>query len=412
MRFRNPGPVFLVGLGAAAIAQMAAMLSVAILTMPLQANAIDAAGATTVISIVSVFSGIIALVLSPVLGRLSDRTVGRFGRRRPFLVLGGALILVGALVILQATSTALLTLGWVIMTVGQVSSLAALGAVIPDQLAPERRGPASALFGVAGTAGALLGLFIASSFSPNLTPMIMVPAVLAALFLGGFALVLKDDPVSAADRPRFDLAELFGTFWVSPRQHPGFALAFGSRFAIFCAIAAVNAYQAVYLIMGLHIPPADVAGKIFLASAVSGGIALVSAMALGKVSDLVGRRKPFVIISAAIFAVGLLMVALGTDYSAFLVAVAVMGLGQGVYLAVDFALITQVLPDPQNPAKDLGIMNLAMSLPNIAVPAVAPVLLAVGATAAVPQNFFVFFAAAAVAGVIGAALIVPIKNVR
>ena len=83
-----------------------------------------------------------------------------------------------------------------------------------------------------------------------------------------------------------------------------------------------------------------------------------------------------------------------------------------MYLAVDFALITQVLPDPKNPAKDLGIMNLASSLPNILVPAVAPLLLAIGASATNPQNFVAFFAAAAVAGAIGALLIVPIKGVR
>ena len=409
--FRNPGLGFLVGLGAAAIALMASLLSVGILTMPLKANLIDAAHATTIISIASTFAGISALVVSPIVGRMSDRTLGRFGRRRPYLVLGAALILLGAYLVLLAASTAVLTIGWVVMGVGQVSAFAALGSVIPDQLAPDRRGPASALFGVAGTAGAVLGLFIASRFT-SLAPMIMLPAALAVILLLGFAVTVHDAPLARSERPALVWSDVFGTFWVNPVKFPGYALAFASRFAIFCAIAAVNAYQAVFLIMGLHISPSDVAGKLFLGNLLMGVTALVFATGLGKLSDKVGRRKPFVVAAAVIFAVGLALVAGAHGFGGFLVAVTVMGLGQGVYLAVDFALITQVLPDPRNPAKDLGIMNLASSLPNIVVPAIAPVLLAVGASAAVPQNFVSFFGAAAIAGAIGAVLIVPIRGVR
>ncbi|MFZ0530985.1 MAG: MFS transporter [Propionicimonas sp.] len=410
--FRNPGAGFLVGLGAASIALMSALLSVGILTLPLQANAIDPQGATTTIAITGVVAGIIALLISPIMGRLSDRTTGRFGRRRPYLVLSAVLVVLGAFLVLQGGSAAMLATGWGVMTLGQIAGFTALGAAIPDQLSPERRGVPSALFGVAGTGGAIFGLFIASLFSPNLTLMIMVPAVLAAICLIAFAAILADKPLDAAERPSMDLSEVFGTFWVNPLKFPGFALAFGSRFAVFCAIAAVNAYMALYLIMGLHIAPADVAGKIFIANLLSGGLALIVATGMGKVSDKVGRRKPFVIAAAIIFTIGLAMVAMATSFEAFLLAIVILGIGQGVYLAVDFALITQVLPDPKNPGKDLGIMNLASSLPNILVPAIAPALLAIGASATNPQNFSAFFAAAAIAGALGAILIVPIKGVK
>jgi len=410
--FRNPGAGFLLGLGLAAVALMSSMLSVGILTLPLQANAIDPEGATNIIAVTGVVAGLIALIVSPIMGRVSDRTTGRFGRRRPYLVLAAAFVLLGGFLVLQGGSAAMLATGWGVMTLGQIAGFTALGAAIPDQLSPERRGIPSALFGVAGTAGAIIGLFIASLFSPNVALMIMVPAALAAVFLLAFAAILADDPLDPADRPALNLSEVFSKFWVNPLKHPGFALAFGSRFAVFCAIAAVNAYMALYLIMGLHISPAEVAGKIFIANLLSGGLALVVATLMGKLSDKVGRRKIFVIVSAIIFTIGLAMVAVASSFEGFLLAITILGIGQGVYLAVDFALITQVLPDPKNPAKDLGIMNLASSLPNILVPAVAPLLLAIGASATNPQNFVAFFAAAAVAGAIGALLIVPIKGVR
>lgn len=410
--FPNPGAGFVLTLGLGAFALMGAMLSTGILTLPLKANAMDADSATTIVAVASTAAGVTALVGSPIFGRLSDRTTSRWGRRRPYLVLGAALVIVGALLVLAANSTAVLAAGWVAMTLGQVSAYTALGAAIPDQLSVQRRGVASALFGVSGTAGAVLGLAVATAFSPNLAPMILVPAALAAVFLVVFAVVLKDKVLPASEKTPFDLRELLGTFWVNPLKAPSFAYAFGSRFAVFCAIAAVNAYMALYLIMGLGIPTAEVSAKVFLANLVSGVLSLVVATIAGKVSDKVGRRKPFVIASAGIFAVGLFLIARSTSFEDFLIALTVTAIGQGVYLAVDFALITQVLPDPANAAKDLGIMNLASSLPNILVPAVAPTLLAIGATVAHPQNFGAFFLAAAIAGVLGALLIVPIRGVR
>ncbi|WP_169747622.1 MFS transporter [Demequina iriomotensis] len=410
--FRNPGSGFLISLGLAAILLMASLLSVGILTMPLQANAIDADNATTIVSVASLGAGIAALIAFPIAGRLSDRTTSRLGRRRPYLIAGAVLMLAGATLVLIATSTPVLTAGWVTMNLGQIAAFTALGASVPDQFAPERRGPASALFGVAGAAGVVVGLWIGSLFSPNLALMIMVPAALCAIALLAFAAVLRDQPIDASQRHPLDAREIVSTFWVSPRRHPSYALAFASRFAVFCAIAAVNAYMALYLILSLHIDPIDVAGKMFLANLLSGGLAFIIANIAGRLSDKVGRRKPFVVASALIFTVGLGLIVAAHSFESFLWALVVMGIGQGIYLAVDFALITQVLPDPETAAKDLGIMNLANSLPNILVPAVAPTLLAIGASAENPQNFTVFFLAAAVAGAIGALLIIPIRGVR
>ena len=181
---------------------------------------------------------------------------------------------------------------------------------------------------------------------------------------------------------------------------------------IFFGVAAVNAYQAFYLIMVQHVDPATVGTSIFVATLILTGLSLVFAPIMGKLSDIVGRRKPFVIAAAVIFAIGLALVAAASSYPAFLIAIAVMGVGQGVYFAVDFALVTQVLPDAENPAKDLGIMNLASTLPSTIVPAVAPALLALGASATTPQNFTALFVAGVIAAVLGALFIIPIRRVR
>ncbi|MET1074687.1 MAG: MFS transporter, partial [Umezawaea sp.] len=285
-------------------------------------------------------------------------------------------------------------------------------AVIPDQLAPHRRGPASAILGLSLPVGAVVGLFIAQLVSPNLAAMILLPAAIAVVGCVLFAAVLPDRRLAAAERPPFGARDLLGTFWVNPLRDKDFAWAWLSRLLIFLGVAAIQAYQAFYLIIVLHFAPEEVAGAVFLSTLVLTAAALLFAPAAGKVSDRVGRRKPFVIAAALIFATGLLLAAFASSFPMFLVAMGVVGLGQGVYFAVDIALVTQILPDPANPAKDLGLMNIANTLPASIVPALAPAILSIGASAEAPRNFAALFTFGAIAGLVGAVLILPIRKAK
>ncbi|MFJ2620303.1 MFS transporter [Glutamicibacter sp. NPDC087344] len=403
---------FMILLAFAIASANGAQLSNAILTLSLKSSVISSAAATTVLSIAVGVGSIFALVGYPVLGRLSDRTLSRFGRRKPYLLSGAVLILLGAAVTLAATGTAVLAAGYALTTLGAVCAIVACTALVPDQIAPEFRGSASAMLGLGAPLGAVLGLFLAQLVQPNLAAMLFLPAGVAALALVLLTFSISDRAISREERPSFSFAEFAGTFWVNPLRHQGFGWAWWSRLMIFFGVAAVNAYQAFYLIMVHHVDPATVGTSIFVATLIMTAISMIFAPIFGKLSDKAGRRKPFVLGAALVFAIGLGLVAMATTYPMFLLAVAVIGLGQGVYFAVDYALIMEVLPDQDNPAKDLGIMNLASSLPSSLVPAVAPALLLIGASATNPQNFTALFLAGAACAVVGALVVLPIKGVK
>ena len=76
------------------------------------------------------------------------------------------------------------------------------------------------------------------------------------------------------------------------------------------------------------------------------------------------------------------MIALASNFNGFLVGMAISGLGFGVYVAVDLALVVDVLPDQDNAAKDLGVFNIAGALPFSIAPGLAPAILAIGQSAA------------------------------
>jgi MFS family permease len=109
-------------------------------------------------------------------------------------------------------------------------------------------------------------------------------------------------------------------------------------------------------------------------------------------------------------AAGLVIIALSSSIEQFLIGAAIYGIGQGVYFAVDMALVAAVLPNPNDTAKDLGVFNIASALPQSLAPVIAPLFLAIGS---VPGgNLPAVFLAGAVIAIIGSFAVLPIRKTR
>jgi MFS family permease len=101
------------------------------------------------------------------------------------------------------------------------------------------------------------------------------------------------------------------------------------------------------------------------------------------------------------------VLALAGDFNGFLVGMAIGGLGFGLYTAVDLALVVDVLPDNDNAAKDLGVMNIAGALPFSVAPGIASAILAAG-----NGSYGTLYAVAGIWASIAAVAILPVKGVR
>ncbi|MFK4640917.1 MFS family permease [Paenarthrobacter histidinolovorans] len=118
-----------------------------------------------------------------------------------------------------------------------------------------------------------------------------------------------------------------------------------------------------------------------------------------------GKRKPLVIASSAIIAVASLILAFAPTWVGAIAGAMVLGIGFGAYLAVDFALITQVLPKALDRGRDLGVINIANSLPQVLAPGIAFVFVDY------LGGYVSLYVAAAVIGLLGAVFVVKIKSV-
>jgi MFS family permease len=341
--------------------------------LPEQLQAIDPAHKAAMLGWVTGAGALAAVVFNPLAGAISDRTAGRFGRRHPW-TLGGGLIGALALVALGTQHSILgITLCWVAAQICFNAMLASLTAAVPDRVPVAQRGAVSGWIGMPQVIGVVLGTVLVTVLIKGVRDGYIAVAIAVVLFTLPFPLATADDPLARADRPPLGLR----TFWVSPRRHPDFAWAFGTRFLVQLGNALGTLYLLYFLTDKVRYHNPD-AGLLILILIYTVGLVSTTVIA-GRRSDRSGRRKPYVVVSGVVMTVAALMLAVWPQWPVVMAAAAVLGGGYGIYLAVDAALITQVLPSAGGRAKDLGLINIANSAPQVLAPAIAaPIVSSLG----------------------------------
>lgn len=358
-------------------------------------------------ALVAGIGSLVALFANPIFGRMSDRTSSPLGRRRPWMVIGLVGGSLGILIVALAPNIPVVLAGWCIAQLFSNALLAAMVAVLPDQVPPAQRGQVSGVLGVCLSIAAVSGTFLVQLFTGNQLAMFMGPCAIGGFFVLLFAATLKDRRLARADVPTWSLREMASTFYVNPRQSPDFSWAFASRFMLILAYAFLTTYQAYYLLDKIGSAEADVPQQIFLGTLVQAVVLAAASLISGRLSDRTGRRKIFVCTASIVYGLALFTIAIASNFNGFLVGMAIAGLGFGMYMAVDIALVADVLPDKDNVAKDLGVLNIAGTLPFSIAPAIAPAILAVGS-----GSYGVLYAVAGACALIGALAILPVKGVR
>ena len=236
-----------------------------LVTLPLKVNSlVGIKQAPNSLALVAGVGALLAMVGNPLFGKMSDRTTSRLGMRRPWMVtglLGGSL---GVLIVALAPSIPVVLAGWCIAQLFFNALLAAMVAVMPDQVPSVQRGLVSGVLGVCLPAASVCGTFLVKLFTGSLLEMFLGPCAIGGFFILLFAVTLHDRRLASGRKPAWSLREFASTFYVSPRQSPDFAWAFTSRFMFVMAYAFLASYQAYYLLDKIGTAQADVPQQIFL----------------------------------------------------------------------------------------------------------------------------------------------------
>ena len=379
-----------------------------LVTLPLRINSlVGIKQAPSNLALVAGTGALVSIFGNPFFGRMSDRTSSRLGMRRPWMVIGLVGGTIGILIVALAPSIPVLLVGWCIVQLFFNALLAALVAVLPDQVPRAQRGQVSGVLGVCLPIAAVSGTFLVKLFTGHPIATFLVPCATGGFFILLFAVALKDRRLARAARPTWSLREFANTFYVRPRTSPDFAWAFGSRFLFLMAYALLTTYEAYFLLSRIGSAVVDVPQQIFVGTVTQSVLIVAASLIAGRLSDRTGRRKIFVFGASIVYGLAMFAVAIASNFNGFLVGLAISGLGFGIYTAVDLALIADVLPNKANNAKDLGVFNIAGALPFSIAPASAPLILSIGG-----GNYGVLYAAAGIFAIIGAAAILPVRGVR
>jgi MFS family permease len=350
---------------------------------------------------------IAALLGNPFFGRLSDRTTGRWGRRRPWMVGGSIVLAVCLFAIAVANSVLVLIVAWFVAQLAANACFAAYLATIADQIPPQQSATVTALGGVMQNVGILAALGLATLLTSNMIALFMVPAAIGVLGMLIYALVLPDKRLRRRP-PGISLGEFARTFWVSPRQHPDFAWAWISRFMLILGSFMFSTFRIYWMVDHLKLSSARAAATVFTGVLIYTGVLVVIGQAAGYISDRLGRRKFLVFLSTALFAIGLGLLTQVNSVSGFYLVEGILGAAYGIYMGVDLALVLAVLPHPEDNAKDLGVFNIANAGPQTLAPFLGAILLGIGAG----KNYDLLYLTAAALTFVGALAIIPVKKVK
>lgn len=360
----------------------------------------------SLIALLAISGSVVAMLANILFGALSDLTRSRLGRRAPWMIVG-SLGAGASLFALQAAGTpGGIIAAWMAFQLFLNAIAGPLLAMLADRVPTTRRGTYSAIYGV----GVMFGIFgsqiVASGFVTDPVSGMTVFAIAVLIAGPVVALIAPEKSNRNVPREKFSGRMLARNFSFPRHGARDYYLALSGKLLFILGTYALTGYQLYILTDYMGVELSD-AGAIIGQMA---GIQLVTALVFGAISgpisDKLRCRKAIVIGSAFLVAAASVITFAAAEPWAMLAYALIAGIGTGIYNSVDQALNTEVLPSPENAAKDLGILNMANTGGQILGPGVTSAI--VGISGSYGPVFLV--AAAVVAG--SALLIAPIRSVR
>jgi MFS family permease len=386
-----------------------AALSPQIVLLAVRVARVDPNGKTVGLSAVILVGALFSIASLPLFGALSDRTRGRFGRRRPWLVGGAVTALAGLIIAGCLPSVAGIAAGWAIGSLGAGAAFAGFLPLIPELVPAHLRARLSGLIGFVVSLAVLAGVVLGSLLDHQTLLMLAIPGVVAVATVLVLAHVIRDaDRVPGEAYPPYGVREFLSSYWIRTGGDRDFAWNWVSRLLLGLAYVGVQTYATFFLTDTVHLSLDAATAKYATFTTASTPVSVVCFLLSGYLSDRLGRRKAFVCVGGVILAAGLVVGALTRSVTGFLIAWLVLSAGQAVFLTVDIAIAAEVVPDKAHAGKAMSVYQVATLLPNVGAPIVAVAVLALSGH----ENYPVFFAVLAAMALIASLTVLRVRRIR
>ncbi|PKG23847.1 MFS transporter [Niallia nealsonii] len=406
---KTPFPRLIAGISIGSFGYNIAMVIPLAFLLTVKLAMLNPENVTINFSIIGLATGITGVFSQYLAGMISDRTTLAFGRRRPWILIGA----IGAAAALYGVGTAksftILLVFWLLAKILLSFMLTATTAIIPDQVPENKRGTASGIFGLIGPVAILVGLnlmFMLNSWSvENKFLLLGIISIISAIIT---CVLVKEGKVEyqkeRGQNNTLTFSEKMSRIYPSPKKYPSFT--YGVLTRLFMGVAyTATSFTSVYYLEHFHVSQEALAGIVSTNSNITIPVLAVASIIGGALSDKFGRQKPFVFLAAVITAIGIIGLGFAPSISISYVCGAVISLGFGMFLAVDMALMTRILPHPEDAAKDMGIVNIAHDIGGSLANSTAGPIVAAG-------GYPVFFGVLAAFGILAGVMVKPIPEME
>jgi len=327
--------------------------------------------AGTGLAVINAVAVIASIFVQPTVGVISDYTITRWGRRKPYIFIGGLLDMVFLYGI--ATSDTFIALVAFYFLI-QVSSNFAQGpfqGYVPDLVPARQVGTASGLMGLMIVLGSIVGVGIAMTGLQEGGSLFAATLALGAVeIVAMLTVVTQVHEGTTGPKRTMSWLRVAMSAWGADILREKSVLWLLLVRLLFLGAAAAATSLGLYYFQRTHgLSRADASQFVFWATVIVAGMSGLASIPGARLSDRYGR-KPIIYAGMVLTAIGLLGLALApTPYLAVALFVPA-GIGIGAFLSVDWALMTDVIPKHTS-ARYMGILNAGTAMAT-------PVFLIVG----------------------------------
>ncbi|WP_109807034.1 MFS transporter [Sphingosinithalassobacter portus] len=338
--------------------------------------------------------GVAASISNIVFGWLSDRSFAAGKGRRGWMVLGVAALALSFAGVAAADTPMAVLVAIVFFQIAVNIILAPLFALMAEEIPDGQKGTVGGLLSLASPAATMLSAWMFVAVPGAEAAHLAIVALVVALCVLPL-LLIRPRIVADAVMPEQEKQMLRGDM----------AIAWTARIFVQMAGAALSSYLIYYF---ESIAPelreamkARVGNLLTIAYLAPVPLAIL----LGRISDRIDRRKPFLFATAALASAGIVVMALADSWQAGAVGVCIYTAGIAIFLALHATFSMQLLPNPRHRGRDLGLLNLTNTLPILAGPALTWLL-------ATPEDFDPALWVLAVLTLIGGLIVLLVRGRR